>query len=217
MLAVALPFILPGIGSALSSGLASAGGSALATGSLANAALTQGLISGGIGTLTGQDFGKSFLGGAVSPLIGAGIGSLLPAGLDANAARAITGAGTGVVKGLLQGGDLDSLLKQGLTGGLTSYGLGEATKGMNLTPQQLNMASSVVSPLIQGKKVDPLKVLSSAITSGARTAKPKDEVPGNARGGLLEGPLPVKVPGNAYSMDPRMFSGIAANMMARSR
>jgi molecular chaperone GrpE (heat shock protein) len=215
--AFALPFVLPGIGSALSGGLASVGGSALATGSLANAALTQGLISGGIGALGGQDFGKSFLGGAVSPLIGSGIQSLLPAGLDANAAKAITGAGTGVVKGALQGGDLDDLLKQGLFSGLTSYGLGEATKGMNLTPQQLNMASSVVSPLIQGKKVDPLKVLGSAITSGARTAKPKEEVPGNARGGLLEGPLPVKVPGNAYSMDPRMFSGIAANMMARSR
>jgi hypothetical protein len=216
LLAVALPFVLPGLGAAISSGLASVGGSAMAAGSLANAAITQGIISGGIGTLGGQDFGKSFLSGAVSPVIGAGIGSLLPAGLDANAVNSIKGAGTGVVKGALQGGDLDDLLKQGVIGGATSYGLGEATKGMNLTPQQLNMASSVVSPLIQGKKVDPLKVLSSAITSGARTAKPKEDVPGNARGGLLEGPLPVKVPGNAYGMDPRMLSGIATNMMARS-
>jgi hypothetical protein len=120
-----------------------------------------------------------------------------------------------VVKGALQGGDFGDLLKQGVIGGATSYGLGEATKGMNLTPQQLNMASSVVSPLIQGKKVDPLKVLSSAITSGARE-KLKEAVPGNARGGLLEGPLPVKVPGNTYGMDPRMLSGIATNMMARS-
>jgi hypothetical protein len=215
MLAVALPFVLPGLGAAISSGLASVGGSAMAAGSLANAALTQGIISGGIGSLTGQDFGKSFLSGAVTPVIGAGIGSLLPAGLDANAARAITGAGTGVVKGALQGGDFGDLLKQGVIGGATSYGLGEATKGMNLTPQQLNMASSVVSPLIQGKKVDPLKVLSSAITSGARE-KLKEAVPGNARGGLLEGPLPVKVPGNTYGMDPRMLSGIATNMMARS-
>jgi hypothetical protein len=215
MIAMALPFILPGIGAAISSGLASVGGSALAAGSLANAAITQGIISSGIGALGGQDFGKSFLSGAISPVIGAGIGSLLPAGLDANAARAITGAGTGVVKGALQGGDFGDLLKQGVIGGATSYGLGEATKGMNLTPQQLNMASSVVSPLIQGKKVDPLKVLSSAITSGARE-KLKEAVPGNARGGLLEGPLPVKVPGNTYGMDPRMLSGIATNMMARS-
>jgi hypothetical protein len=213
--AMVLPFVLPGLGAAISSGLASVGGSALAAGSLANAAITQGIISSGIGALGGQDFGKSFLSGAISPVIGAGIGSLLPAGLDANAARAITGAGTGVVKGALQGGDFGDLLKQGVIGGATSYGLGEATKGMNLTPQQLNMASSVVSPLIQGKKVDPLKVLSSAITSGARE-KLKEAVPGNARGGLLEGPLPVKVPGNTYGMDPRMLSGIATNMMARS-
>jgi hypothetical protein len=213
--AMVLPFVLPGLGAAISSGLASVGGSALAAGSLANAAITQGIISSGIGALGGQDFGKSFLSGAISPVIGAGIGSLLPAGLDANAARAITGAGTGVVKGALQGGDLGDLLKQGALSGLTNYGLGEATKGMNLTPQQLNMASSVVSPLIQGKKVDPLKVLSSAITSGARE-KLKEAVPGNARGGLLEGPLPVKVPGNTYGMDPRMLSGIATNMMARS-
>jgi len=69
--------------------------------------------------------------------------------------------------------------------------------------------------LLQGQKIDPFKVLSSAITSGAQ-AKPKEAVPGNAGGGLLEGPLPVKVPGNAYGMDPRMLSGIATNMMARS-
>ena len=58
MLAMVLPFALPGLGAALSSGLASAGGSTLAAGSLANAALTQGLISGGLGSLTGQDFGE---------------------------------------------------------------------------------------------------------------------------------------------------------------
>jgi hypothetical protein len=220
MLAVALPFVLPGLGAALSgmlpgAAVAATGATAAIPATLMNTALTQGIISGGIGSLTGQDFGKSFLSGAVTPMVGAGIGSLLPAGLDPNAVQAIKGAGTGVAKGLLQGGDLDDLLKQGVIGGATSYGLGEATKGMNLTPQQLNMASSVVSPLIQGKKVDPLKVLSSAITSSAQ-AKPKVEVPGNARGGLLEGPLPVKVPGNAYGMDPRMLSGIATNMMARS-
>jgi hypothetical protein len=148
-------------------------------------------------------------------VIGSGIGSLLPAGLDVNAANAIKGAGTGVAKGLLQGGDFEDLLNQGVLSGLTNYGLSEATKGMNLSPQQLGIASSVVSPLIQGQKIDPMKVLGSAITSGAR-AKPKEEVPGNARGGLLEGSAPVKLQGNAYNMDPRMFTGIAGNLMARS-
>ena len=213
MLAMALPFALPGLGAALSSGLASAGGSALATGSLANAALTQGLISGGLGSLTGQDFGKSFLSGAVSPVIGSGIGSLLPAGLDPNAAQAIKGAGTGVAKGLLQGGNFEDLLKQGLIGGATSYGIGEATKGLGLTPQQLAFATGIVSPLIQGKKINPAQLISSAITSEIKNQK---KTGGNASGGLLEGPAPVKVPGNASGMDPRMFTGIAANLMARS-
>lgn len=213
MLAMALPFMLPGLGAALSSGLASAGGSTLAAGSLANAALTQGLISGGLGSLTGQDFGKSFLSGAVSPVVGAGIGSLLPAGLDPNAARAITGAGTGVVKGLLKGEDFGDLLKQGVIGGATSYGLGEATKGLDLTPQQMGLATGVVSPLLQGKKINPVQLINSAITSEIKNQK---KATGNASGGLLEGPAPVKVPGNASGMDPRMFTGIAANLMARS-
>lgn len=220
MIAMALPFVLPGIGTALSGALpgaavAASGATAAIPATLMNTALTQGIMSGGLGALTGQDFGKSFLSGAISPVIGAGIGSLLPAGLSENAVNAIKGAGTGVVKGALQGGDFENLLQQGIIGGATNYGLSEATKGMNLTPQQLSMASSVVSPLLQGQKVDPMKVLSSAITSGARE-KLKEAVPGNAGGGLLEGPLPVKVPGNAYGMDPRMLSGIATNMMARS-
>lgn len=220
VIAMALPFMLPGLGAALSgmlpgAAVAASGATAAIAPTLLNQAITQGIISGGLTSLTGGQFEKGFLSGAISPVAGAGIGSLLPAGLDPNAARAITGAGTGVARGLLKGESFDDLLKQGLIGGATSYGLGEATKGLGLTPQQLNMATGVVAPLLQGKKINPAQLISSAITSGAR-AKPKDDVPGNARGGLLEGPLPVKVPGNASGMDPRMFTGIAANLMARS-
>jgi hypothetical protein len=215
MIAMALPFVLPGIGAAISSAVAGVGGSALAAGTLANAAITQGIINGGLTTLGGGQFEKGFLSGAINPLISTGIASLLPAGLDAKTVNAIKGGGTELVKGLLKGGDLKDLLGEGILSGLTSYGLGEATKGLGLTPQQLKMTSGIVVPLLQGKKINPLKVLSSAITSGAQ-AKPKEAVPGNAGGGLLEGPLPVKVPGNAYGMDPRMLSGIATNMMARS-
>ena len=146
-------------------------------------------------------------------MVGAGIGSLLPAGLDPNAAQAIKGAGTGVARGLLKGEDFDDLIKQGLIGGATSYGLGEATKDLGLTPRQLNLATGVVAPLIQGKKINPVQLINSAITSEYKNQK---KATGNASGGLLEGPAPVKVPGNASGMDPRMFTGIAANLMARS-
>jgi hypothetical protein len=175
LIAMALPFILPGIGAAISgmlpgAAVAASGAAAAIPATLINQALTQGIISGGLGTLSGQDFGKSFLSGAISPVISSGIGSLMPnIGLDAasGAGRALTGAGTGVVKGLLQGGDFEGLLGQGVLSGLTNYGLGEATKGLNLTPQQLNFATGIALPLAQGQKVNPIK-LATTLASATR-------------------------------------------------
>jgi hypothetical protein len=166
VIAMALPFMLPGVGAALSgmlpgAGVAASGATAAIAPTLMNQALTQGIISGGLGTLGGQDFGKSFLSGAINPVISTGIGSLLPTGMDPNIAKSITGAGTGVIKGALQGGDFEDLLGQGVLSGLTNYGLGEATKGLNLTPQQLNFATGIALPLLQGEKVNPVKLMTT--------------------------------------------------------
>jgi hypothetical protein len=172
IIAMALPFMLPGIGAALSgmlpgAGVAASGATAAIAPTLMNQALTQGIISGGLTTLGGGQFEKGFLGGAVSPVISSGIGSLLPTGMDPNIAKTITGAGTGVVKGALQGGDFSDLLSQGVLSGLTNYGLGEATKGLNLTPQQLNFATGIALPLAQGQKVNPVK-LATTLAGAAR-------------------------------------------------
>lgn len=166
VIAMALPFMLPGVGAALSgmlpgAGVAASGATAAIAPTLMNQALTQGIISGGLGTLGGQDFGKSFLSGAINPVISTGIGSLLPTGMNPNIAKSITGAGTGVIKGALQGGDFEDLLGQGVLSGLTNYGLGEATKGLNLTPQQLNFATGIALPLLQGEKVNPVKLMTT--------------------------------------------------------
>ena len=167
IIAMALPFILPGVGAALSgmlpgAGVAASGATAAIAPTLMNQALTQGIIGGGLTTLGGGQFEKGFLGGAVSPVISSGIGSLLPTGMDPNIAKTITGAGTGVIKGALQGGDFEDLLKSGILSGVANYGLGEATKGLNLTPQQLNFATGIALPLLQGEKVSPLKVFGTA-------------------------------------------------------
>ena len=172
LIAMALPFILPGIGAALSgmlpgAAVAASGAAAAIPATLINQALTQGIISGGLTTLGGGQFEKGFLGGAISPVISSGIGSLLPEGLSTNASNAIKGVGTGVVKGALQGGDFGDLLGQGVLSGLTNYGLGEATKGLNLTPQQLNFATGIALPLAQGQKVNPIK-LATTLASAAR-------------------------------------------------
>ena len=164
VISFALPFLLPGLGAGLSAllpgaGVAASGAAAAIAPTLMNQALTQGILSGGLSTLGGGKFGKGFLGGAVSPLISTGISNLLPAGMDKNAARAITGAGTGVVKGALQGGDFEDLLQAGILSGATNYGLNTALQGLNLTPQQLNFATGIALPLLQGEKVNPLKVV----------------------------------------------------------
>jgi hypothetical protein len=163
MISMALPFVLPGVGAALSSGLASAGGSALATGSLANAALTQGILGGGMATLGGGQFEKGFLGGAVSPFVSSGISSLLPTGMNPDLAKAITGAGTGAVRGAIQtNADFGDLLKTGILEGVSNYGLNTALGGSGLTPQQLNFATGIAVPLLQGQKVNPINVFGTA-------------------------------------------------------
>jgi hypothetical protein len=163
MLSMALPFVLPGVGAALSSGLASAGGSALATGSLANAALTQGILSGGMTALGGGQFEKGFLGGAASPFVSAGISNLLPTGMNPDLAKSITGAGVGAVRGAIQGNaNFGDLLQTGILEGVSNYGLNTALGSSGLTPQQLNFATGIAVPLIQGEKVSPLKVLGTA-------------------------------------------------------
>jgi len=163
MISMALPFVLPGVGAALSSGLASVGGSALATGSLANAALTQGILSGGMTALGGGQFEKGFLGGAASPFVSAGISNLLPTGMNPDLAKSITGAGVGAVRGALQGNaNFGDLLQTGILEGVSNYGLNTALGSSGLTPQQLNFATGIAVPLLQGEKVSPLKVLGTA-------------------------------------------------------
>ena len=159
MISMALPFVLPGVGATLSSGLANIGGSALATGSLANAALTQGILSGGMTALGGGQFEKGFLGGAVSPFVSSGISNLLPTGMNPDLAKSITGAGTGAVRGAIQGNaDFGDLLKTGILEGVSNYGLNTALGSSGLTPQQLNFATGIAVPLLQGEKVSPARV-----------------------------------------------------------
>jgi hypothetical protein len=164
MIAMALPFVLPGLGAGLSSllpgaGVAASGATAAIAPTLLNQALTQGIIGGGLSTLSGGQFEKGFLGGAVSPVINTAIGSFLPAGLSENATSAIKGAGTNVFRGLLQGESFENLLGQGVLSGLTNYGVNTALSGSGLTPQQLNLATGIAAPLLQGKDINPINLI----------------------------------------------------------
>ena len=171
IISMALPFVLPGLGAGLSSmlpgaGVAASGATAAIAPTLMNQALTQGIISGGLTTLGGGQFEKGFLSGAINPVINTGINSLLPAGLSDNATNAIRGAGTNVIKGLVQGESFEDLLGQGVLSGLTNYGLNAAIGSSGLTPQQLNFATGIALPLIQGQKVNPINAIGSLAQMG---------------------------------------------------
>lgn len=165
MISMALPFMLPGVGSALSSSLAGIGGSSLASGTLLNQALTQGILSGGLSTLGGGQFEKGFIGGAVAPVVGAGISSMLPTGIDPALAKTLTTAGTGAVRGALQGGDFKDILAGGITSGLADYGVNTALGASGLTPQQLNFATGIVAPLLQGNKITPATAFGTLVNA----------------------------------------------------
>jgi hypothetical protein len=163
---IMLSMLAPGVSSAISgalpgAGVAASGATAAVAPSLTNTVLTQGIMGAGTAALTGQDILKGAILGGVTAPISTGINSLLPAGMDPNIARSITNTGTGVAKGVLQGGNFEDVLGQGVLSGLTNYGFGEATRGLNLTPQQLNFATGIAAPLIQGKPVNPLSLVST--------------------------------------------------------
>jgi hypothetical protein len=171
MLSMALPFILPGVGSALSSmlpgaGVAASGATAAIAPTLLNQALTQGIISGGLTTLGGGQFEKGFLSGAVTPVVNTGISSLLPAGMNPDLAKSLTSAGTGAVRGAIGGGDFTDILKGGITQGLADYGVNTALGASGLTPQQLNFITGIAAPLLQGEKINPVTAFGTLVNAG---------------------------------------------------
>lgn len=171
IISMALPYMLPGVGAALSSSLAGIGGSSLASGTLLNQALTQGIISGGLTTLGGGQFEKGFIGGAVAPVVGAGISSMLPTGIDPALAKTLTTAGTGAVRGALQGGDFSDILKGGITSGLADYGVNTALGASGLTPQQLNFVTGIAAPLLQGNKINPITAIGALASASQQRAR----------------------------------------------
>lgn len=201
-----LPFIasllLPGVGSALSSGISGMLPGAAATGAGAvgagagigfipataantmfSNALASGLMSGGISSLTGGSFGKGFLGGALSPLASAGIGSLLPADMNPMLANTIKGTTGNMVNAAVRGGSVGDALKGGILGGALNYGLNQVLpKDMNpmLANTIRSTAGNVASAAAQDRSIkDALTsgILGGALNYGLQQAMPNTTIP----------------------------------------
>lgn len=154
LLTIGTALLAPAVSGYLSSALAGAGGSSLAAGTLANTALTQGILSGGMAALTGGDVLKSALLGAAGAPISAGISSLLPTGMDPNLARMATNIGTTAATSALAGKPMN------LQGALINAGVqyGAQQLPWNLTPQQVNLLAGVATPYLQGQSISPTQL-----------------------------------------------------------
>ena len=113
-----------------------------------------GVLQGGIGTLTGQSFGKGFRSGAGASLVGSGVDALgNMTGLNQSLgqfAAPVKSIATSGVTSLLTGRPFD--LGQAAKGAAINYGLNQVGQNMGVDPKQqaalmkfLNFAAPMIS------------------------------------------------------------------------
>jgi len=182
---------------ALSSGLGAfggAGGFGNMLGASADTLSTLGNIKSGIGLLSAVN-NKDWLGALTS-------GSSLIPGMNLGDMKL---GDNFSVKDLTGGLSVANALQKGDWAGLLSIGA-----QMSGSKDAMTAANGLA--LMKAVQSGNPAAMTSAVAKLQNTlSKP----PGNARGGLLHGPAPVKVPRNMNNVDPRMFQGVAANLMAR--
>ena len=146
-------------GSGLAGTLASAGLPSFAADAAAKA-LVSGALQGGLGTLTGQSFGKGFRSGAGSSLIGSGVDALgNMTGLNQSLgqlAAPVKSIATSGISSLLTGRPFD--LGQAAKGAAINYGLNQAGQNMGIDPKQqaaLMKFLNFAAPMIAAQKRKP--------------------------------------------------------------
>jgi hypothetical protein len=183
-------------------------------------ALTSGLGAfGGVGGL-GQQLGMSSSTLSGLNTLKSGIG-LLNAVNNKDILGAVT-AGSSL--GGVNLGDMkltDNLNVKDVTGALSAANAlknGDLAGLMNIGAQMSGSKDAVMAmnglniiKAIQSNNPTAMAAAVAKLNATQTAANP----PGKARGGLLHGPAPVKVPRNMNNVDPRMFQGVAANLMAR--
>lgn len=124
-------------GSGLAGTLASAGLPSFAADAAAKA-LVSGALQGGLGTLSGQSFGKGFRSGAGASLVGSGVDALgNMTGLNQSLgqfAAPVKSLATSGVTSLLTGRPFD--LGQAAKGAAINYGLNQVGQNMGIDPKQ---------------------------------------------------------------------------------
>ncbi len=155
-----LPILLGMVGGPLLSGaLAGTGSAALAQGTLLNSALSQGIMSGIGSEIGGGDFLKGLAGGALGAGVGSLVGGALPADWSSAVKSGIANTAGGVARTAVMGGDIGNALLSGVVGTGLNATLGSVAEQVGLTPQQTNVFSGIVAPLITKGSIGPSDIL----------------------------------------------------------
>lgn len=148
---VASNFLMPGVGSALTSTLVEAGMGELAS-QVVSKAVINGVTSGIMAEASGGNFGDGFLKGAVTGAISAGvaptISTALPSDLPPAVSSALTKAGTAAITALATGKDVGTAIGTQLLNSAVGTGLGAITGDMGLSASDAKLLNSVLTPVV---------------------------------------------------------------------
>lgn len=148
---VASNFLLPGVGSMLTSTLAEAGLGELAS-QVVSKSIINGVTSGIMAEASGGQFGDGFLKGAVTGAISAGVAPMistaLPSDLSPAMSTALTKAGTAAITALATGKDVGTAIGTQLLNSAVGTGLNAVTGEMGLSTADAKLLNSVLTPVI---------------------------------------------------------------------
>jgi len=144
-------FLMPGIGSALTSTFVEAGLGELAS-QIVSKSVISGVTSGIMAEASGGDFGDGFFKGALSGAISAGVAPMiqtaLPSDLSPAVANTLTKAGTAVVTAVANGQDPGKVLGTVLLNSAVSNGLSLAAGETGLSTGDAKLLTSVLAPVV---------------------------------------------------------------------
>ena len=148
---IASNFLLPGVGSMLTSTLVEAGMSEIVS-QVVSKSIINGVTSGIMAEASGGDFGDGFLKGSITGAISAGVAPMistaLPSDLSPAMSTALTKAGTAAITALATGTDVGTAIGTQLLNSAVGTGLSSVTGEMGLSTADAKLLNSVLTPVV---------------------------------------------------------------------
>ena len=171
---IASNFLLPGVGSMLTSTLAEAGMSEIVS-QVVSKAVINGVTSGIMAEASGGQFGDGFLKGAVTGAISAGVAPMistaLPSDLSPAMSTALTKAGTAAITALATGKDVGTAVGTQLLNSVVGTGLGAVTGELGLSTADAKLLTSVLTPvvtqLVTNGNVNDATIMNAVMLAGS--------------------------------------------------